>query len=370
MSHKQYRICFVAPNAYGLFGDETHGPIGGAEVQQMLLARALTQAGHDVHVIISDVEVKEAYNCDGITVHPCSFRYFGGNNIHFLMDTLRLIKLLKKIRADVNIVKCPLTLLFALSMYRRCFAGKLLFWLAHDMDVERRGWRSFSSVLFQLGIGRVDQCVFQNQFQENEGRRNYGLNGNIINNIAPDIDVSDEIKDIDVLWVGSCVAIKHPESFIALSKHLPQYSFRFVLSKMECNNLYDTVIAPELKNADNIMNLGQISYSEIHRIYARAKVLVCTSESEGFPNIFLQAWQQGVPVVSLKVDPSDIIKRNNLGFVSGDIAKAAEDIRLLLETDDLRRQMGERAKAYVLANHSSEAVVTAVERVLDNLHGV
>ena len=41
----------------------------------------------------------------------------------------------------------------------------------------------------------------------------------------------------------------------------------------------------------------------------KSKILINTSSFEGFPNTFVQAWANGVPVISLKVDPDNIIKK-------------------------------------------------------------
>jgi len=42
--------------------------------------------------------------------------------------------------------------------------------------------------------------------------------------------------------------------------------------------------------------------------------VINTSNFEGFPNIFLEAWATGVPVISLNVDPGNVIKKRRLGI--------------------------------------------------------
>ena len=37
---------------------------------------------------------------------------------------------------------------------------------------------------------------------------------------------------------------------------------------------------------------------------------------EGFPNIFIEAWACGVPVLSLHVDPGGVIKKEGLGEIA------------------------------------------------------
>src|SRR2546427_6668190 len=63
-------ICFVAPNTWPVF---SHDPdiefIGGAEVQQSILARALACAGYRVSMICLDFGQPQRVLLDGVTVH-------------------------------------------------------------------------------------------------------------------------------------------------------------------------------------------------------------------------------------------------------------------------------------------------------------
>ena len=53
--------------------------------------------------------------------------------------------------------------------------------------------------------------------------------------------------------------------------------------------------AAELKNLDF---RGFVRYEKTHELYWRSRLLIHTSLREGFPNVFLQAWECGTPVVS------------------------------------------------------------------------
>ena len=62
------------------------------------------------------------------------------------------------------------------------------------------------------------------------------------------------------------------------------------------------------------------------------------------------------PVITLNCDPDDIIKKYKLGFHSGSFKKLVEDVRYLLENEDVRRDMGKNARKYVLKNHDIEKI--------------
>jgi glycosyltransferase involved in cell wall biosynthesis len=50
----------------------------------------------------------------------------------------------------------------------------------------------------------------------------------------------------------------------------------------------------------------------IGELFERARVHVSTSDTDGFPNTFLQAWSRGTPVVTF-LDPGRIVSSNGLG---------------------------------------------------------
>src|SRR2546425_10990797 len=63
-------ICFVAPNAWPAFSrDPSIEHVGGAEVQQSILSRALAGAGYRVSVICLDFGQPQRVLLDGVTVY-------------------------------------------------------------------------------------------------------------------------------------------------------------------------------------------------------------------------------------------------------------------------------------------------------------
>src|SRR5207237_4985351 len=85
----------------------------------------------------------------------------------------------------------------------------------------------------------------------------------------------------------------------------------------------------EAARRPNLVFHGRLSYHDASALYARARLLVNTSEVEGFPNSYLQAWINGVPVVSY-LDPGGVIARNGLGATVGSpLGMHAEVLRLL-----------------------------------------
>ena len=67
-----------------------------------------------------------------------------------------------------------------------------------------------------------------------------------------------------------------------------------------------------------------------------------------------------VPVVSLTVDPDNILVREKIGFRSGTFKRLCTDVRILIENNALREEMGTRACRFARANHSVENMVEKV----------
>jgi glycosyltransferase involved in cell wall biosynthesis len=102
-------------------------------------------------------------------------------------------------------------------------------------------------------------------------------------------------------------------------------------------------------------------------VIAEAAALISTSDEEGFPNTFLQAWSSGTPVISLKIDPDHVIERRGLGAVSGDINTAATTVRNLIQRPDERERIAHRARRYVEEYHSAAAVTAVFNQAVGGL---
>jgi glycosyltransferase involved in cell wall biosynthesis len=69
---------------------------------------------------------------------------------------------------------------------------------------------------------------------------------------------------------------------------------------------------------------------------------------EGFPNIFIEAWSYGIPVLSLNVDPGSIIEKEELGEIThGNLDRMVQ----VMENIRNSSEFAERAKNYIERNH-------------------
>jgi glycosyltransferase involved in cell wall biosynthesis len=127
---------------------------------------------------------------------------------------------------------------------------------------------------------------------------------------------------------------------------------------------YSEAIIHGFRQVPNIRYLGHVAPAQAIAVIANASALLSTSDGEGFPSVFLEAWANGTPVVSLMIDPDGAIVRHQLGYVSGTTANAASHLASLIGSADLRQAIADRCREYVVSAHSSAAAAAAVERAL------
>jgi len=119
-----------------------------------------------------------------------------------------------------------------------------------------------------------------------------------------------------------------------------------------------------LKALPNVDYRGRVSPDEAMKIIADAAIFLSTSEEEGFPNTFTQAWSAGTPVISLTVDPGELIDRIGMGTVAQSIDDAVARIHALMQSPERRDEIAHRARAFIEENHSATRVVKLFEEAL------
>jgi glycosyltransferase involved in cell wall biosynthesis len=162
-----------------------------------------------------------------------------------------------------------------------------------------------------------------------------------------------------VAWVAMLRYPKRPDLLIEIARKAPTVEF-IVCGGTTTHRTpagYGAQVVDELEKLPNVDYRGRVHPEEASRVIAEAALLLCTSDQEGFPNTFVQAWSNGTPVVTLRVDPENTIKRLELGAVTGTIEATVERLQRLMNSPEERQGMADRARDYILRYHSAEAVI-------------
>jgi glycosyltransferase involved in cell wall biosynthesis len=211
--------------------------------------------------------------------------------------------------------------------------------------------------LFELGARMAHAVAVQSAEQVGLARALVGSHVRIaeIPSLAEPAEPADR-RDY-FLWAGSSTNLKDPIAYAGLARAVPEA--RFVMCVDGRDGSPGAVPMADLRTAApaNLELRDAVPRAELGELMRGAVAVVNTSPAEGMPNVFLEAWARGVPVLSLTVDPDGIVRRHGLGTVAGgSIQRLAAAARELWSGDDAAG-FAVRTRAYVAGRHSAAAVV-------------
>jgi glycosyltransferase involved in cell wall biosynthesis len=156
--------------------------------------------------------------------------------------------------------------------------------------------------------------------------------------------VTDPVRQ-DFCYVGALDKRKGFAEFYQLVEKAPFATFK-VIGQPRDRTGYKYF--EKLKSFDNVKLFGNLSHSDTLNHIMNSKALISTSPMEGFPNIFVEAWACGIPVLSLSFDPGGVMKKERLGEVAdGNLDKLVGYMKEVQNTEEFAK----RAKEYVEKNH-------------------
>lgn len=369
------RVCFVGLANLSHLAPQAAPPgAGGAELQQVLLARGLVRRGFEVSMVVYDHGQPDGASYEGIRTFK-TFRPDAGIPLvrFFHPRWTTLWGALRRADADIyyaSIAGMPVgeTVLFA---HRR--GRKAVYRVAHDADCDPRTLiirYARDRALYAWGLKRADLVLAQTAAQQRLLRERFGCASRVVPSLAEPGGRQPAFaeRDIDVLWVANIRHWKHPERLLELARQLPQLAFHMAGGPCsEAAALYESIRA-RAAALPNVHFHGHVPYAEIGRLFERARLFVGTSAAEGFPNTYLQAWAHGTPVVAF-VDPESIIEQHGLGRPVASIDEMVSAVAELTASEALWSAMSARCARYAERRCDSEALVAPFIEALLELHG-
>ncbi len=122
--------------------------------------------------------------------------------------------------------------------------------------------------------------------------------------------------------------------------------------------------AAEISNVEFIERVG---FHEVDRYFQRAKVFVNTSDSEGFPNTFVEACKCATAILSLIVDPDDFLTRYCCGVVCDGSEQRLDDGLRSLLGQDRYIEVGQNGRRYAEEHHDISKIVEQYKEILTEL---
>jgi glycosyltransferase involved in cell wall biosynthesis len=261
--------------------------------------------------------------------------------------------------------------LFGLAVLIAKLAGvRMIFAAAFDTDVnirralyDRPRWWP----LYAFGLACCSRIFVQNENQLLGLPRALRSKALKVPGITPAADtiIPHRERAQYVAWVAMFRKFKRPDLLIQIARQAPD--IRFVVcggpTTFTAEPGYGEHVAETLRVLPNVDYRGWVSPDEAMRVIEEAALFLSTSDKEGFPNTFLQAWSAGTPVISLRVDPDHVIECHRIGILSHTAERAVVDIADLMRSPEAREAISSRARQYVAVHHSTETVLSAFEAV-------
>lgn len=373
------KICLVAHNAYGAVSARGKGHWGGVERQTALMARWLAARGHTISVVTwgdGDIPGSEEWH-DGVRVITLCSRHAGVPGLRFFHPRwTSLVRALARADADLYYHNCAEYVTGQVALYCRRHGRRFVYSVASDPECDPRlpTLGTFRErYLYRYGLSHADLRIVQTRHQQRMLAQGFGLDAIVLpmpcegpqTFCAPPRPARVGAR---VLWVGRLAPVKRLEWLLELAEQLSLLRFE-VVGQLDAPREYLDPLLQRLERLPNVHWYGPVPPQRMSVFYRSAALLLCTSQYEGFPNTFLEAWAHGLPVVST-VDPDGLIAAHGLGAVAHDVAGLAAAVRELLEVSGRWMTASQRARRFFLEHHAHRRALLRFEEVFARLLGV
>ncbi len=349
--------------------------IGGAEVQTYLLAKEFARQGWKVYFLSRYIGKPEyEFDNEGLNVilyQSSNFFIFEWSKIFWQLLRINAhIFYYRKNGFDLGLLRMACAIRrktrYVWATMHDSFCGRDAGTKkARSAEVNYRGiMRKLYGVklkiedfLFGFGARKASKIIVQNKVQQAIIADNFGRIADIVYNCHP-VSRYNNYRDEVVVFIAAMKSAKRPELYCKLAGVLSDRRYRFVMIGQNFSDRKNAERLLHIVKESKVEYLGPMNLNTVNKYLDKAKILVNTSESEGFPNTFIQAWMRGVPVVSLSVDPDDLISTHKRGFVCrNNIDNLVLNVDLLMNDKDLWRAYSMRCYHFAVENFNIEKTV-------------
>lgn len=164
-----------------------------------------------------------------------------------------------------------------------------------------------------------------------------------------------------------------PQVVLFVGGFAPGKGASLLLEAAKClENVHFLIIGPESADLEisrlpkNVHFLGIVDRDDMPRHYNMCDVLVLPSFTEGFPDVILEAFACGKPVVASRVGEIPWIVSSKFGWLvePGDIKELKETIQNALSDDNFLKAMGESAREHVVKSFQWDSYTKEMTNIL------
>lgn len=354
---RRIHVAIVTPVHWSAF-------MGGSQYQVRCLVNALLADGRfDVSYVARRID--DTHVADGYRIVPVSRRR-DVPRLGYVTDAWPLWRTLSTLRPDVIYQRIGCGYTGIAAAWARRHRVRMIWHVASDADVAAEELRTRQNALRRVaeraavrhGIRHADTIVVQTRRQAELLERHHDRSATLVvpNFHPPPTEVPDKSDPFTVAWVANFKPLKRPEVFMRLAArcaHLEGVRFLMIgaPAARDSERRWREELARLQAEVPNLECTGAIGQDEVNAHLARAHLLVNTSDYEGFPNTFIQAWMREVPIVSLNVDPDGVLGRAQVGIHAGTEDGLVAAVELFHRDRSLLACYAENAREHALETH-------------------
>jgi glycosyltransferase involved in cell wall biosynthesis len=357
--HNRIAVCFVCPKAYPLLNPACSATFGGAEVDLYLLAAELAKdPAFQVGFVTADYGQPQKETINNIAIFKSlTFRE------NPLAGAWKIWRAMKHADADIYVQEAASVGTCLVFLFCRFNKRKFLYRTAHSDECDGIYLKKhpLAGRLFLWAIRKASRLITQNYSDKTSLKENFAAEAEVIPNAIRCNNGLSGIRE-HILWIARSAGFKHPERFLELAVQFPNETFIMICPMATEDKNYEQ-LKEKAGAIPNIRFIQRVDYREVNAYFSQAKVLVNTSDSEGFPNTFVQAAAAATAILSYVVNPDDFLTRHNCGLACGaDMEKLKQGLAFLLENSRYI-EIGQNGRKYAEQTHNITKIIERYKNI-------
>jgi glycosyltransferase involved in cell wall biosynthesis len=359
-SRQPVSVCFISPKSYPLFNDEVTSVFGGAEVDAWLLATELAKdARFAVSAIVANYGQPHEETRDGVRIiKGIDF------NKGFLSNSQRLWLAMNSSNAQIFFLESASPGVPFTSLYCRLRGLKWVYRVASRLESDGTYLKNHPILgrLFLRAIRRASHVIAQGESDRENLAALAGIKAEVIPNGQRMPQPTQKEDNGPILWVGRSDPVKRPDLFLALAKRISSESFVMICQRATGDADYDG-LKKAASAIPNLVFVERVPFRQMDDHFRRARVFVNTSDSEGFPNAFIQACKNGTAILSLSVNPDEFLTKNHCGLsCGGDFERFVSALKGML-ADGAYIGLGGNGRSYARERHDIGRIIEQYKEI-------
>ncbi len=354
---KNIRLVFVSTLVYNYFFPGRVKQAGG-QTRIYNLARSFARLkGYEVFCLVGDFGQPERVVRENVTLVK--------SRIDQPLAVFQVARVLKLLDPDIILDFCASPRLFLYAVLKRVLQTKIVFFTGSDNDVNG-GYKKVENPVFDLfyriGLRHADDIIAQVPLHQTLLRKKFGLKSRLVLSPYLEMPPLERVDKDIILWVGRAAYYKKPELFVQLARAHPGEKFVMICNTSPYDNGFMDSIKKRLDDIPNLEFYEYVPFPAMESYYSRAKLLVNTSDFEGFPNTFIEAAVKATPVLSLNSDPNAMLSIHGGGrCCNGDVQCMGRQLKQMLAKESMLAEMGRCIFNYANRFHRLESAVRKLD---------